>query len=277
VGQVGDGGVASPRTVEPHASDPVSQPRPAAAPSDNGADNGAGGATNLDAHRGLGGDNGAGGRERTAARVGALSVPAGSSAKRALDLAIAIGTAPIIVPVAFICALLITITSRGPVLFRQERVGLGGESFRMYKFRTMRRNAEAELSTDPMLWDKYIHNDYKVPVSDDPRVTRLGKWLRRTSLDELPQLINVLQGSMSIVGPRPVTRAQYDAFADVVDAYSSVRPGLTGYWQVNGRSDVHYPERAEYDRHYVAKWSIWLDISLIVRTPLAVLGGRGAH
>jgi lipopolysaccharide/colanic/teichoic acid biosynthesis glycosyltransferase len=82
---------------------------------------------------------------------------------------------------------------------------------------------------------------------------------------------------MSLVGPRPVTRAQFDAFAEVVDAYRSVRPGMTGYWQVNGRSDVHYPERAEYDRHYVAKWSFWLDVSLIVRTPLAVIGGRGAH
>jgi lipopolysaccharide/colanic/teichoic acid biosynthesis glycosyltransferase len=181
------------------------------------------------------------------------------------------------VTLGLVCALLIKLTSRGPVLFLQERVGLDGQGFRMYKFRTMRYDAEELLNSDPDLWDQYVNNDYKLPVSDDPRITRLGKWLRRTSLDELPQMINVLLGSMSLVGPRPVTRAQFDAFAEVVDAYRSVRPGMTGYWQVNGRSDVHYPERAEYDRHYVAKWSFWLDVSLIVRTPLAVIGGRGAH
>jgi exopolysaccharide production protein ExoY len=196
--------------------------------------------------------------------------PARSRSKRGLDLGVAVLT-------GLVCALLIKLTSRGPVLFLQERVGLDGQGFRMYKFRTMRYDAEELLNSDPDLWDQYVNNDYKLPVSDDPRITRLGKWLRRTSLDELPQMINVLLGSMSLVGPRPVTRAQFDAFAEVVDAYRSVRPGMTGYWQVNGRSDVHYPERAEYDRHYVAKWSFWLDVSLIVRTPLAVIGGRGAH
>jgi exopolysaccharide production protein ExoY len=203
--------------------------------------------------------------------------PARSRSKRGLDLGVAVLTAPLTVTLGLVCALLIKLTSRGPVLFLQERVGLDGQGFRMYKFRTMRYDAEELLNSDPDLWDQYVNNDYKLPVSDDPRITRLGKWLRRTSLDELPQMINVLLGSMSLVGPRPVTRAQFDAFAEVVDAYRSVRPGMTGYWQVNGRSDVHYPERAEYDRHYVAKWSFWLDVSLIVRTPLAVIGGRGAH
>jgi lipopolysaccharide/colanic/teichoic acid biosynthesis glycosyltransferase len=107
-------------------------------------------------------------------------------------------------------------------------------------------------------------------------MTRLGRILRRTSLDELPQLVNVFLGTMSLVGPRPVTRAQYDAFAEVVDAYRSVRPGLTGYWQVNGRSDIHYPERAEYDRRYVEEWSVLLDLSILVRTPVTVVRGRGA-
>jgi lipopolysaccharide/colanic/teichoic acid biosynthesis glycosyltransferase len=205
------------------------------------------------------------------------SVPARARSKRGLDLGLALLTAPITLSLGLMCALLIKLTSRGPVLFRQERVGLAGRSFCMYKFRTMRHDAEELLGADPELWDRYVRNDYKLPVSEDPRITRLGKWLRRTSLDELPQLINVLLGDMSLVGPRPVTRAQFDAFADVVDAYQSVRPGLTGYWQVNGRSDVHYPERADYDRRYVEQWSIWLDVSLIVRTPIAVAGGRGAH
>ncbi|HEX6567938.1 MAG TPA: sugar transferase [Acidimicrobiales bacterium] len=211
------------------------------------------------------------------APAGALSRPAGSRGKRALDLVVALLAAPVIVPLGLVCVVLIKVTSRGPAIFRQQRVGLGGESFSMCKFRTMREDAEERLHSDPALWDRYVANDYKLPVSVDPRVTRLGRWLRRTSVDELPQLINVVLGDMSIVGPRPVTRAQYEAFADVVDAYRAVRPGMTGYWQVNGRSDVHYPERAEYDRHYVAKWSVWLDVSLILRTPFAVIGGRGAH
>jgi lipopolysaccharide/colanic/teichoic acid biosynthesis glycosyltransferase len=206
-----------------------------------------------------------------------LSAPARSRGKRALDLVVALAAAPIVVPLGLACALLVKLTSRGPALFRQQRVGLSGQTFSMYKFRTMREDAEERLHSDPELWDQYVRNDYKLPISVDPRVTPLGRWLRRTSLDELPQLINVVTGTMSLVGPRPVTRAQFDAFADVVDAYQAVRPGMTGYWQVNGRSDIHYPERAEFDRHYVDEWSVWLDISLILRTPFAVVGGRGAH
>ena len=206
-----------------------------------------------------------------------LSPPARSRGKRALDLTVALCAAPVVVPLGLFCAALIKLTSRGPALFKQQRVGLHGQAFSMYKFRTMREDAEERLHTDPALWNQYVENDYKLPISVDPRVTRLGRWLRRTSIDELPQLINVAMGSMSIVGPRPVTQAQFDAFADVVDAYQAVRPGMTGYWQVNGRSDIHYPERAEFDRHYVDEWSVWLDLSLILRTPFAVVGGRGAH
>jgi lipopolysaccharide/colanic/teichoic acid biosynthesis glycosyltransferase len=213
----------------------------------------------------------------TAASATLPSAPARSRRKRALDLGLTLLAGPLALAVGLVCALLIKLTSRGPVLFRQERVGLGGEGFVMYKFRTMCRDAEEQLNSDPDLWERYVANDYKLPVCEDPRITRLGRWLRRTSLDELPQMFNVLLGSMSLVGPRPVTRAQFDAFADVVDAYRSVRPGMTGYWQVNGRSDVHYPERADCDRRYVAEWSVWLDVSLIVRTPIAVAGGRGAH
>jgi exopolysaccharide production protein ExoY len=217
-------------------------------------------------------------RQAPAARPASeLTPPARSRGKRALDLGVTLVAAPIVVPLGLFCAVLIRLTSRGPALFRQQRVGLGGETFSMYKFRTMREDAEERLLTDPGLWNQYVDNDYKLPVSIDPRVTRLGRWLRRTSIDELPQLINVVLGSMSIVGPRPVTRAQFDAFAEVVDAYQAVRPGMTGYWQVNGRSDVHYPERAQYDRHYVDEWSVWLDVSLILRTPFVVVGGRGAH
>lgn len=199
-----------------------------------------------------------------------------SRAKRALDVAIVLAVSPLLIPVSLVVALLVRLTSPGPALFRQERVGLRGDSFRILKFRTMTTDAEDRLQHEPQLWDLYVSHDYKLPAALDPRVTRIGGLLRRTSLDELPQLLNVLGGSMSLVGPRPVTRAEFDACADVFDAYRAVRPGMTGYWQVNGRADVHYPDRAEYDRRYVAEWSVLGDLWILVRTPITVVRGRGA-
>lgn len=212
----------------------------------------------------------------TTAQAHPVAPAARSRAKRALDVAVVLLASPLLLPVGLVVALLVRLTSSGPALFRQERVGLRGDSFRMLKFRTMTPDAEEQLQLDPALWDLYVAHDYKLPAGLDPRMTRIGGLLRRTSLDELPQLLNVLGGSMSLVGPRPVTRAQYDAFADVVEAYRSVRPGMTGYWQVNGRADVHYPERAEYDRRYVKEWSVLGDLRILVRTPVTVVRGRGA-
>lgn len=180
-------------------------------------------------------------------------------------------------PLGLICAALIRITSRGPALFKQQRVGLHGQTFAMYKFRTMREDAEQRLRTDRDLWNSYVENDYKLPISIDPRVTRLGRWLRRTSIDELPQLINVLAGSMSIVGPRPVVPEEVDNYGDRRALYLSVRPGLTGAWQVNGRSTVDYPDRVDLDAHYVETWSLWQDVKILARTPFVVARARGAH
>ena len=212
----------------------------------------------------------------TTAQPHPVAPAAQSRAKRAIDVAIVLAASPLLLPVGLVVALVVRLTSSGPALFRQERVGLRGDSFRMLKFRTMTPDAEEQLQLDPALWDLYVAHDYKLPAGLDPRMTRIGGLLRRTSLDELPQLLNVLGGSMSLVGPRPVTRAQYDAFADVIDAYRSVRPGMTGYWQVNGRADIHYPERAEYDRRYVQEWSVLGDLKILVRTPVTVVRGRGA-
>jgi exopolysaccharide production protein ExoY len=204
------------------------------------------------------------------------SRPARSRAKRGLDLGVALATAPVTVPLGLLCALLIKISSRGPVLFRQERIGLDGRSFAMYKFRTMRADAEARLNADPDLWQQYVENDYKLPVSVDTRVTAVGRFLRRSSLDELPQVINVLLGTMTLVGPRPVVPAEIDNYGDQRGVYLSVRPGITGAWQVNGRSTVDYPARVEIDAEYVRTWSLWLDLKILARTPFAVVSARGA-
>lgn len=204
------------------------------------------------------------------------SVPARSTTKRVLDVVLTLVAAPVAVPLGLLLALLIVATSRGPIFFFQERIGLDGRHFRMLKFRTMHIDAERRLREDPELWDEYVHNDFKLPASLDSRVTLIGRFLRRSSLDELPQVVNVLHGTMSLVGPRPVVPEELDNYGAAAGAYLSVRPGITGLWQVSGRSDVPYPRRVELDCSYIDAWSVGLDLRILVRTPFAVLSGRGA-
>jgi exopolysaccharide production protein ExoY len=210
------------------------------------------------------------------APVPVASAPAESRAKRALDLVLVLGLAPVTLPLGLLTAVLVKVTSRGPVLFGHERVGLGGERFTMYKFRTMHRDAERLLQQDPALRNDYVTNGYKIPAELDRRITPLGRVLRRSSLDELPQIINVLTGQMSLVGPRPVVPEEVENYGDQRTIYLSVRPGITGAWQVNGRSTVDYPDRVHIDAAYVRSWSVWLDIKILVKTPIAVLSTRGA-
>lgn len=206
-----------------------------------------------------------------------LAPAARSRTKRALDLGVTLAVAPLALLLCGIIALLVATTSRGPVFFLQERVGLGGRRFRMLKFRTMRTDAEKRLREDPTLWNRYVHNDFKLPRGMDDRVTAIGRLLRRSSLDELPQLWNVLVGHMSLVGPRPIVPEEIDKYGEDGPAYLSVRPGITGIWQVNGRSGVGYPERIALDKAYAESWGLWLDVRILARTPKAVLSRRGAH
>jgi exopolysaccharide production protein ExoY len=208
--------------------------------------------------------------------VPVASAPAESRAKSALDLVLILGLAPVTLPLGLLTAVLGKVTSRGPVLFGHERIGLGGERFTMYKFRTMHRDAERLLQQDPGLWNDYVTNGYKVPAELDRRITPLGRFLRRSSLDELPQIINVLTGQMSLVGPRPVVPEEVENYGDQRPIYLSVRPGITGAWQVNGRSTVDYPDRVHIDTEYVNSWSVWLDVKILVKTPIVVLSTRGA-
>jgi exopolysaccharide production protein ExoY len=206
-----------------------------------------------------------------------LGPSSGSRAKRALDLAVTVAALPLALPIGLIIAVLVVVTSRGPVFFVQERVGLGGRRFRMVKFRTMLVGAEDRLRRDPELWDEYVRNGYKLPAAVDHRVTPIGRFLRRSSLDELPQLVNVLWGHMSLVGPRPIVPAELEKYGTRPDVYLGVKPGLTGWWQVNGRSGVGYPERVDLDRHYAESWTLWLDVRILLRTPLTLLQGGGAY
>jgi len=208
----------------------------------------------------------------------AVNAPRSRFLKRTLDL---IGVAPLFVGFLLVAPFIagaIAITSRGPIFFRQVRTGRNGRQFVMYKFRTMHRDAEKHLAADPVLMRAYIENGYKIPRARDPRVTRVGRVLRKLSIDELPQVLNVVMGHMSLVGPRPVVPQEVlDLYGDEVGAYLSCRPGLTGRWQVSGRSDVTKGDRAELDLAYARDWTLVGDISILVRTLPAVLSTRGAH
>jgi lipopolysaccharide/colanic/teichoic acid biosynthesis glycosyltransferase len=217
------------------------------------------------------------GRDRRRRAMRPDSHPATSRAKRALDVTLTVVSLPVVGVVCLTIAILVRATSRGPVFFVQERVGLGGRPFRMVKFRTMLVDAEERLRQDPALWNDYVRNDFKLPNGRDPRVTTVGRLLRRSSIDELPQLINVLRGQMSLVGPRPIVPEEVEKYGADHEAYTAVRPGITGWWQVNGRSGVCYPERVDLDREYAASWTFWLDVQILLRTPLTVLRARGAH
>jgi exopolysaccharide production protein ExoY len=179
-------------------------------------------------------------------------------------------------PVFLLVALAIKLSSNGPVLFRQRRVARGGEEFSILKFRTMQVDAEQRLRSDTELHSHFVGGGHKIPSHLDPRLTRIGRLLRKTSIDELPQLFNVVSGHMSLVGPRPVERSQLPDYQQYESVYLALRPGLTGLWQVSGRSSVPFPRRAEIDAEYLERCGPWLDAKILLRTPLAVLSGRGA-
>lgn len=164
---------------------------------------------------------------------------------------------------------------KGPVFFRQERTGLGGRTFIIYKFRSMTVNAEDQLKTNKVLYYKYIQNNYK--LEDDPRVTKVGRFLRKTSLDELPQLINVLKGEMSLVGPRPVVKDELKEYGDRASLFLSAKPGLTGYWQAYGRSEIEYPERVNVELYYILHQSLLFDFKIILKTFASVVNRKGAY
>ncbi|MEQ8405940.1 MAG: sugar transferase [Oceanicaulis sp.] len=201
-----------------------------------------------------------------------------TAAKRAFDLTLAVLLAPAVGLMVLIIALIIRVFDGHPVLFSQMRVGLGGRVFRCWKLRTMVPGAEdrleAVLARDPAAaqeWALYQK------LRNDPRVTPLGRVLRKTSLDELPQLWNVLRGEMSLVGPRPIVPDEIVRYGDSIRHYYGVRPGVTGLWQVSGRSGTSYQERVDMDRTYAETWTLLGDCGLILRTVSAVISRRGAH
>ena len=210
-------------------------------------------------------------------RIG-RDVPVGGIAKRGLDITLAVLGLVLLAPLILALVIVLKLTDSGPLLYGHRRIGFGGREFRCWKFRTMVVNGDTVLEqylrkhpAKAALWNE------QRKLVDDPRVTRLGAVLRKLSLDELPQLLNVLTGEMSLVGPRPVVRAELDYYASSARHYLSARPGLSGLWQISGRSNTTYLERVQLDRFYVMNWNPWMDLRIIFMTIPAVVMSRGAH
>jgi len=202
--------------------------------------------------------------------------------KRALDLVITVPLLVLLSPLLLLIAIAIKVNSRGPVLFKQSRVGLGERPFLMYKFRSMVVHAPSDDSAlrkafhDELAGIAQPEND-SFKLANDPRVTRVGAILRATSLDEITQLLNVVKGEMSLVGPRPALDWEHEAFAPQYKRRTDVLPGITGLWQVSGRSHLSTPEMLDLDLEYVDRRSLWLDIQILFRTIPTVVRGDGAR
>lgn len=167
--------------------------------------------------------------------------------------------------------------NKGPLFYKQVRIGWHGKPFKIYKFRSMVVNADTILENDPELYAKYVANNYKLEPEEDPRITRLGRWMRKTSIDEIPQFLNILHGEMSIIGPRPVVKAELAEYGDRVDKFLSVKPGAMGLWQSSGRSNIPYPERCDVELEYVDKASLLFDAKIMIKNIISIFRSDGAY
>lgn len=199
--------------------------------------------------------------------------------KRLVDIVIGIiGTCLCFLPAAIIIFAIYKVKGySGSIFFKQERLGLNGKKFKIIKFRSMVENAEEVLKSNRELYQKYIDNGYKLLPGEDPRLTSIGAFIRKTSIDELPQFINILKGDMSFIGPRPIIEEEIQEYkGNDRDKFLSVKPGATGYWQVSGRSNVSYPERCGVELYYVDNMSALLDLKILFISFVKVFSKSGA-
>ncbi|EGT3617146.1 sugar transferase, partial [Clostridium perfringens] len=177
-------------------------------------------------------------------------------------------------PLFLILYIWVKVDSKGPAFFGHKRIGKDRKYIDVYKFRSMVSNAKEVFDNFTPEQKAEFEKNFK--LDDDPRITKCGAFLRKTSLDELPQLINIIKGNMSIVGPRPIIDKEVEKYGEYADKLFSVTPGLTGYWQANGRSDTTYEERVQMDMYYIDNRSLWLDIKIIFKTVISVIKKEGA-
>lgn len=194
--------------------------------------------------------------------------------KRSFDIISASIGILFLLPLFIVLAILVKLDSKGPIFFSHKRIGKNGKIIGIYKFRSMVSNSEEIFKNFTGEQKKEFEKNFK--LDDDPRITKIGGFLRKTSLDELPQLLNIIKGDMSVVGPRPIVRAEVEKYGVCADKLFSVKPGLTGFWQANGRSDTTYEERVQMDMYYIDNRSFLLDIRIILKTVISVIRKEGA-
>jgi lipopolysaccharide/colanic/teichoic acid biosynthesis glycosyltransferase len=207
----------------------------------------------------------------------AIAARGPTAIKRLIDIVVAATSLLVLSPLIVLIVLAIRIESRGRAFFPHRRLGRAGRLFNCWKFRSMIEDAEGRLHADDSLRHHYVSNHFKIPEHLDPRITPLGRFLRRTSLDELPQLWNVLRGDMSLVGPRPIVPLESSYYGEEIATLLSVRPGLTGAWAVHGRNQLGYPMRAAIELDYARTWSLTTDVRILARTPSAVFSEQSAN
>ena len=197
-----------------------------------------------------------------------------SGFKRIVDVVLGCIGLVLLSPVFLILAICIKIDSKGPVIFSHKRIGKNGKEFNMYKFRSMYENAEEMIENFNEEQKREWQENFK--LENDPRITKMGNFLRRTSLDELPQIVNIIKGDLSIIGPRPIVDEELEKYGKNKKKFLSITPGLTGYWQANGRSNTTYEERMQMELYYIDNQSLWLDIKIFFKTIISVIKKEGA-
>lgn len=196
--------------------------------------------------------------------------------KRLTDIVISLLALIALSPLILVLSVLIFIQDGHSPFYKQVRIGQYGKKFGMYKFRSMIFNADQVLKSDPELYKKYIANSFKLPEGEDPRVTKIGAFIRKTSLDEIPQFVNVLMGQMSLVGPRPIVEKEEAEYGNRLRKFLSVKPGALGLWQASGRANIGYPERCDIELEYVDNASYWYDVKVLFACCISILKKDGA-
>ncbi|MGN9065939.1 sugar transferase [Ligilactobacillus agilis] len=197
--------------------------------------------------------------------------------KRLIDIIVSIIALIFVAPITLIILVIDSFgDNKGPVFYKQRRIGKNHKPFYIYKYRSMVVDAEKKLKENPRLYEKYVENSYKLPPDEDPRITKFGHFLRKSSLDELPQFLNILKGDMTLIGPRPVVEPELEVYGNRVDKFLSVTPGAMGYWQASGRSSIGYPERCELELYYVDHASLWFDCKILFKNIISIFKAEGA-
>lgn len=198
--------------------------------------------------------------------------------KRLIDIVVSLLAIVCLIPVFMVMFIFYRFgENKGPMIYKQERIGKHGQPFKIWKFRSMMVNADQKLKANPTLYKKYVENSYKLPADEDPRITKFGHFIRKSSIDELPQFINILKGDMALVGPRPVVKDELKEYGNQVDKLLSMTPGAMGWWQASGRSNIEYPERCDVELYYIDHASLGFDIKIVFLNIVSIFKHTGAY